>query len=185
MQKIIKPEILKRETVAKTQHFSVESLQLRFSNGVERTYERMAGPGRDSVMIVPITDDNKAILIREYAAGTHCYETGFAKGLVDKGETPEQAANRELMEEVGFAANKLILLKTVTMSPGYFGGRMHLFLALDLYPQTAQGDEPEPLLPFKVDLADIDELISSDELREARSITAILLAQRYLKSRGS
>lgn len=183
MQKIIKPEILKCKTIAKTQNFSVESLHLRFSNGVERIYERMAGPGRDAVMIVPITHDNKAILIKEYAAGTHCYETGFAKGLIDAGETPEQAANRELMEEVGYGAKTLILLKTVTMSPGYFGGRMHLFLALDLYSQSAQGDEPEPLLPFEVDLADIDELIASDELREARSITAILLAQRYLKSR--
>lgn len=183
MQHIKKPEILKCSTIAQTKNFKLESLQLRFSNGEERFYERMAGPGKDAVMIVPITNDNKTILVKEYAAGTHSYELGFAKGLIDEGETPKQAANRELMEEIGYGAKQLILLKTVIMSPGYFGGRMHLFLATDLYSQSLQGDEPEPLLPFEVDLNAIDELIDSQELQEARSITAILLAQRYLKNR--
>lgn len=175
-----KPEILSAEIVAKTRLFEVESLQLKFSNGVERIYERMTGPGRDAVMIVPVTANNSAIFIREYAAGTHEYETGFPKGLIDPGETAEQAANRELMEEVGFAARRFILLKTVTMSPSYFGGRMHLFLALDLYEKTAEGDEPESLEPFEVPISEFNQLLQSDGLTEARSITALLLAQRWL-----
>ncbi len=174
-----KPEILHSEIVANSRLFQVEGLQLRFSNGAERYYERMAGPGRDAVMIVPVTKDNAMILIREYAAGTGDYELGFPKGAIDPGETPLQAANRELMEEIGFGARRWIELKTVTMSPAYFAGRMHLYLALELYPEQLTGDEPEPLQQVTVPLADSGRLLAGDEFNEARSITALLLAQRW------
>ncbi len=60
-----------------------------------RQYERMLGSGRGAVMIVPMLDDETFLLVREYCAGTHSYELGFPKGLIDAGEQAEQAANRE------------------------------------------------------------------------------------------
>ena len=61
-----KPTILKVETVAQSRLFKVESVDLEFSNGVRRVYERMRPSTREAVMIVPIVDDH-LILIREYA----------------------------------------------------------------------------------------------------------------------
>ena len=49
-------------------------------------------------------DDDTVLLMREYAAGVHRYELGLLKGRMDAGETPEQAANRELKEETGYGA---------------------------------------------------------------------------------
>ena len=72
-------------------------MDLEFSNGVRRVYERMRPTAREAVMIVPIVDDH-IILIREYAVGTESYELGFSKGLIDPGETAMEAANRELKE---------------------------------------------------------------------------------------
>lgn len=77
-----KPTILKVETVAQSRLFKVESVDLEFSNGVRRVYERMRPSTREAVMIVPIVDDH-LILIREYAVGTESYEPGFSKGLID------------------------------------------------------------------------------------------------------
>lgn len=89
-----KPTILKVETVAQSRLFKVESVDLEFSNGVRRVYERMRPSTREAVMIVPIVDDH-LILIREYAVGTESYELGFSKGLIDLGESVYEAANRE------------------------------------------------------------------------------------------
>ena len=98
-----KPKILSVETIARSRLFNVESVDLEFSNGVRRVYERMRPSEREAVMIVPILGDD-LLLIREYAVGIESYELGFPKGLIDPGEDVFQAANRELMEEAGFGA---------------------------------------------------------------------------------
>ncbi|MCW8996380.1 MAG: ADP compounds hydrolase NudE [Psychromonas sp.] len=179
------PEILKRSLVASSRFFKIEALQLRFSNGQQREFERMQGNHRGSVLIVPFYDKETILLIREYAAGTHSYELGFPKGLIDQGETPEVAANRELKEEVGFAANTLEPLKKVTMSPSYFSSEMTLFMAFDLYPEKLPGDEPEPLEIIKWPLNKVDELLAREDFQEARSISALLLTLKVLKEKNS
>lgn len=94
------PTILDTRVEAKSNLFCIESVDLRFSNGVERTYERMKPSGRHAVMMVPVTEQGDLLLVREYAVGTESYELGFPKGLIDLGETPLEAANRELKEEI-------------------------------------------------------------------------------------
>ncbi|MEZ8929069.1 MULTISPECIES: ADP compounds hydrolase NudE [unclassified Vibrio] len=180
MTKRTKPEILAQQTVAQSKLFSIESLDLRFSNGVERTYERMKPSGRNAVMMVPITEQGDILLVREYAAGTERYELGFPKGLIDPGEQPNQAAVRELKEEIGFGANKLTPLKEVILAPSYFSSKMTLFIAEELYPEKLEGDEPEPLDIVRWPLAQAEELLTHLDFCEARSITALLLALRVL-----
>ncbi len=86
-----KPQILSTEVVAQSRLFKIESLDLRFSNGVERTYERMKPSGRHAVLVVPVTAEGDLLLVREYAAGTDRYELGFPKGLIDPGESAVEA----------------------------------------------------------------------------------------------
>jgi len=175
------PTILAKNSVAKSKLFTIESLDLRFSNGVERTYERLKPTGRSGVMMVPITEKGEILLIREYAAGTEDYELGFPKGLVDLGESPEQAANRELKEEIGFGANSLTQLKEVVVAPSYFSSKMTLFVAQDLYSETLEGDEPEPLEVIRWPLSQAEELLSHLDFCESRSITALMLTLKHLK----
>lgn len=175
------PEILKRTLVASSRFFKIEAVQLKFSNGEQREFERMQGYNQGAVMVVPFYDKDTLLLIREYGAGTHSYSLGFPKGLIDKGEEPNIAANRELKEEVGFGAQRLQKLKTVTMAPSYFSSEMHLYMAFDLYPEKLEGDEPEPLDVIKWPIAKIDELLAHDDFQEARSIAALLLAIKALK----
>lgn len=182
MAKRTPPEILEKRTVAQSRLFTIEAMDLRFSNGVERTYERMKPSGRNAVMMVPITQQGDILLVREYAAGTERYELGFPKGLIDPGETPAQAADRELKEEVGFGARTLTPLKNVVLAPSYFSSKMTLFIAEDLYSEQLEGDEPEPLDIIRWPLAQAEELLTHLDFCEARSITALLLALRTLKA---
>ncbi|WP_404341506.1 ADP compounds hydrolase NudE [Pseudoalteromonas mariniglutinosa] len=176
------PQILSNDVIAKSRLFTVESLELKFSNNELRQYERIRGGGRGAVMIVPLTSDHELLLVREYCAGTNDYQLGFPKGLIDPGETPEQAANRELKEEVGFGAEHFVPLKTVSMAPAYFNATMHILYAEQLYPQTLPGDEPEPLVLVKWPLADWQRLLLQDDFTEARSVAALLLLTKYLES---
>jgi ADP-ribose diphosphatase len=174
-----KPKIHKIETVAQSRLFNVESVDLEFSNGARRIYERMQPSDREAVMIVPVIDAH-IILIREYAVGIEEYELGFPKGLIDPGEDVVEAANRELMEEVGFGAGKMHILTKLTMAPSYFSSRMNILVAEDLYPQQRQGDEPEPLPQVRWPIANMMDLLNEPDFREARNVSALFLAHAWL-----
>ncbi|WP_152537586.1 ADP compounds hydrolase NudE [Catenovulum agarivorans] len=184
LEEKVLPQILDSEVVAQSRLFRIETLQLKFSNGEEREYERLRGnrKGNGAVMMVPMLDDETFILVREYAAGTHDYQLGFPKGLIDQGETPEQAADRELQEEIGMGCQQTIALKSLTMAPGYFRSSMHILLAKSLYPQKLEGDEPEPLDIVPWSVHNIDELLAREDFTEARSVAALFLARKYFKT---
>ena len=179
------PEILASEICAKSRLFAIEQVKLRFSNGVERDYERMKGSGRGAVMVVPMLDDDTMLLIREYCCGTHNYELGFPKGLIDPGETPIEAANRELKEEIGYGAKHFVALKSLAMAPTYFGSSMNVFLATDLYQEKLEGDEPEPLEVIAWPLANSEQLLLDKDFNDARSVAALLLAKQCLATTKS
>jgi len=177
----VKPDLLKVTPTAKSRLFQVEELELRFSNGVERTYERLASRGNGAVMIVAIDDDDNAILIREYAGGINDYVLTLPKGLIDPGEDAPTAANRELKEEAGFGANSISILREMTTAPNYMGHKITALIAQDLYPCKLEGDEPEPLEVIRWPLRDLDTLIYREDFSEGRSIAALLMVKQKLE----
>lgn len=178
-----KPEILKQELIARTRYFGVEQIELRFSNGEERVYERLKAPTIPAVMMVPLTERDTVLLIREYSGGTDNYQLTLPKGAMDPGETVEQAANRELMEEVGHGARRFTPLKKMILSPGYMGHHINVVLAEDLYPERRDGDEPEPLEVIEHPLEDIDSLLARDDFTEARAMAALYMVRDMVRSR--
>ncbi|WP_207061580.1 ADP compounds hydrolase NudE [Motiliproteus sp. SC1-56] len=176
-----KPEILKTRTVARSRLFEVEALDLRFTNGVERTYERLAKKGWGAVMVIPLLDPDTLLLINEYAAGLNAYQLTLPKGLIDPGEDPLEAANRELMEEVGYGARRLTPLKELTTAPNYMGHSIQIIVAEDLYPKRLPGDEPEPLEVIAHPVAEIDKLVLERDFSEARVIAALLLWKQLFR----
>lgn len=177
-----KPKILKIKTISSTRFFNIEQMDLEFSNGVKRQYERLKPHGNSAVLIVPMIDDETVLMIYEYAGGTDKYELTLPKGKIDKGETHLAAANRELIEEIGYGAKKLTPIKTITLSPGYQSHLTHIILAQNLYAAQAQGDEPEPLEVVRHKLADLEQLVYHQDLTEGRSIAALYMAKMIIKN---
>ena len=178
-----KPRILSRKTVAESRLFRVEELELRFSNGAERHFERLLGNGKGigAVMIVAMPAPDHVLLIREYAAGFEDYVLTLPKGVVDPGEDIVTAANRELMEECGVGARRIEPLVELSLSPNYMRQRMQVMLASDLYPKRLEGDEPEPLVVETHALDSIPALLAREDFHEARAIAALYIARDKLK----
>lgn len=180
-----KPQVLNAETIARTRIFRVERLDLRFSNGNEVQYERLVSNPAGAVMIIPMLDPDTVLLIREYAAGVQRYEIALPKGRIEEGEDLLVAANREIMEEVGYGARQLRHLTSFTIAPGYLSHQTHAVLAEDLYKEKREGDEPEEIEVVPWSLSRLDQLLAHEECTEARSIAALYMVRDMLRQEGS
>ncbi len=176
-----KPKIFNKKTIAKSRLFHIESMEIEFSNGQYRHYERLTrSQSNGAVLIVPLLNNNTVLLIREYSAGVDRYELGLPKGKIDAGESILIAANRELKEEVGYGAKQLDSLNPLTIAPSYLEHSIEIVIAQDLYPEKLPGDEPEELevIPWKLD--SIPALLATGECTEARSIAALYMTRDFL-----
>lgn len=181
----INPIIHKHKTLSQSKLFTIEQVELEFSNGQQRVYERIVAPAAAAVLIIPVLDTQHVIMIREYSVGTERYELVFPKGKIDPGEDILEAANRECMEEIGYRANKLTPLGQMTIAPGYLGFITHTVLAENLSAEKQEGDEPEELEQLICNVNEINSLIQNETLTEARSIAALYQIRDILNKRNS
>lgn len=177
------PRILARRPVSTSRFLRAEEVDLEFRNGVRRTHECITGSGLGAVLIVPMLDAQTVLLVREYATGMDHYELGVPKGRLDRDETAEQGADRELKEEAGYGARDLRIIGTLALAPTYMTHRAHVVLARDLYPEKLEGDEPEPLDVVPWPLAGLHELLARDDVSDGRSLAALFMAREFLAGR--
>lgn len=100
-------------------------------------------------------------------------------GKIDPGETPEQTARRELIEEIGYAAATWEPLKTVYASPGFTDETFHLFLATDLTEQRSEPDEEERILVERFPLDELDEIL--ERVSDAKTVIGLLMLRERLR----
>lgn len=179
-----KPQIRSAREIARTRLFRVEELDIRFTNGQERIYERLGefDSGHRGVMVVPLVDDGHFLMIREYAAGTEDYQLTLPKGLAEPGESLVEGGNRELKEEVGYGACEWHHLDDFTLSPNYMSRKIHVMVARDLYEERLEGDEPEPLEVETFAFDQLLELCGRPDFTEARAMAALFLVREQLGS---
>lgn len=179
-----KPKILSCKTHSQSKLFTIEQVELEFSNGTLQQFERIVTAGAGAVMIIPVINNEQVIMIKEYAVGTNRYELVFPKGKIDDGENILHAANRECMEEIGYRANTLTPLTQMSIAPGYLNLITHLVLAENLQPEKCDGDEPEELQQVVCNINNIEQLIAHENLSEARSIAALYQVRDILHARN-
>lgn len=181
-----KPQILSVRTAARSRLFHIESVQLKFANGSRREFERIAaGPRPGTVLIVAMPDPATVLLVREYAVGLDRFELTLPMGGIERGESAVAAANRELREETGFRAGYLRPLHTLTLAPGILAYQAEVFLATELTPSALTGDEPEPLELVYWPIARLDQVATTGEISEARTLSSLFLARSILASEQS
>lgn len=177
------PIIHATRRVERGRFLHVEEVDLEFSNGERRTHERLLSSGLGAVIVVPMRDADTVLLVREYGVGLDHYELGLPKGRLDRDETVEQGANRELKEEAGYGSRHLKVIGSLSLAPAYMTHMTNVVLARDLYPERLQGDEPEELevVPWK--LSELHRLLGRDDVTEGRSIAALFMAREFLAGR--
>jgi ADP-ribose pyrophosphatase len=145
-------------------------------SGVEREFVVLDCP--DWVNIIPLTDDGRVVLIRQFRHGTRDVSLEIPGGVVEADETPEAAAVRELAEETGYVPGSVKPLGFVLPNPAIQGNRSYSFLAegcrLAAAPQPDSFDNIEVLL---CPLEDIPAMIRSGEISHSLIISAFALLQ--------
>src|SRR4030043_1688190 len=115
---------------------------------------------RDWVNIIPLTDDHQVVMIRQYRHGSREVTLEIPGGLIDSGDTPEGAAARELLEETGYQAEKMVKIGVVNPNPAIFSNRCYTFMAQNVTKvQDPMPDQTEDIEAFLIPLVDIPKLI--------------------------
>ena len=180
-----KPVVIEEHMVTNSRFFYVQERLLRFRSGEELRIERLLDGGHRSVVVVAMLDEDRFILIREYAAGTHSFVLSLPMGGIDEGESVEDAARRELAEEVGYTASHVEYLQTLSLVPSHLQHTIEVCVATGLRPADAEGDEFEPIVSHCYSMKNLFELTTGDEFTEARTIAAVYLAREWLSRQGN
>ena len=157
-----------------------ETVEAPDASTVSRTVVRHPG----AVVVVPVIDGTHAVLVRQYRAAVDGWllEVPAGKRDVD-GEPPEVTAARELLEETGHTAGRIVELAEFFNTPGFCDEYTHLYVALDLDAGGARepvGVEEHAMVLEHVAFADVDGLIASGEIRDAKTIIGLLLARAHV-----
>jgi ADP-ribose pyrophosphatase len=128
----------------------------------------------DSVAIVPVLDDGRIVLIRQFRLPAGGVLLEIPAGVVDPGESPAQCAQRELAEEIGYEAAHLELLFSMYLAPGYCSELIHLFVATGLTPAHRAPEADEFIEPLVVTPQQARSLIDDGAIRDAKTIAGIL-----------
>jgi ADP-ribose pyrophosphatase len=147
-------------------------------NGATTDLDFIEHPG--AAAIVALTHGREVVLVRQYRHALRRYIWEVPAGTLAPGEPVLECARRELAEETGFTASQWQALGEITPVPSYSDERIHLFLATGLSTVAQRLDADEVLHVHCVPLAEADGMIARGELQDAKSICALLLAQKRL-----
>ena len=173
---------IKSETVFKGVIVDVRSDVAELSTGKHVFREVVVHPG--GVGIVPLTDDGKIILVRQYRYPMSEELLEIPAGKLDKGEDPLECAGRELSEETGCTATELVSLGEIYPSPGFCREVLHLYLALGLKQGEMHLDEDEFLSVEAVCIERLLEKVMKNEISDAKTIIGILKTKEFLRKRA-
>ena len=178
-----KAKILKSEIIYEGKAFGVRRDELIEPTGVHTVREVVTHPG--SVVILPVLPDGKIVLVRQYrhSAGQYLWE--LVAGRMEGGENPKNGARRELLEETGYRAKKFSVFLDLFPTPGFLEERMYLLLAEGLSAGEAQPEEDEKILVAAYTREQLERMIQTRKLRDAKSIAGLLFYFTFLAKRST
>jgi ADP-ribose pyrophosphatase len=132
-----------------------------------------------SAVVMPVDERKRVLLVKQYRLPARRYMWELPAGRVDEGETPFQAARRELAEETGYRARKLEKLAEFYASPGFLAEKMTIYLARDLTAGKATPMEDERIETQWFSAREIDKLIHTGKILDAKTMIGFFHWKRY------
>lgn len=150
-------------------------------DGAEFERDVVHHPG--AVSVVPVLDGGGVLLVRQYRSAVDRLLLEIPAGKRDvHGEAPEVTAGRELEEEVGMRAGRLVKLAEFYNSPGFCDEHSHVYMGLDLEPcdTSFQGVEETHMTLERFSMDEVPGLIASGAIVDAKTIIGLCLAREAL-----
>ena len=178
-------ETLSSEKLIQTPYFALRSDRLRLPDGaIKDPYYVIERP--DAAIIFPVTTAGDVVLVRQYRPPIEAMELGLPAGLVEKGEKPEVAARRELLEETGFGGGEWTALGAVASSPGLKDNWAYIFLAHGVEETgPLEPDEHERIEVVRVSVEESRGLALGGGIVSSSGVAAVLMSMQELARRGS
>ncbi|MBX7185013.1 MAG: NUDIX hydrolase [Vicinamibacteria bacterium] len=164
------------KTVYRGPVFSIESGLVREPGGVRARRDIIRHSG--SVAILPVHEDGRVMLIRQYRCAYGKMVIELPAGRIDKGETPLQAGKRELREEVGLGARKWERLLRILPSPGFCDETVTLYRATGFFPSVSEPDPDERIEIRDTPLGAALDLVAQGRIEDAKTVVALLLEKQ-------
>ncbi len=159
--------------------FTMVKENITLDNDLTIDIDIIRHPGASA--IIPISDKNMVVLIKQYRHAIGDYIWEIPAGTLNKNEEPLECAKRELTEETGFKADVFQKLGEITPVPGYSDERIHLFLATGLTPAKQNLDADEILKVHEILLDEVLKMIYNGEIQDGKTICGMFMAQNILK----
>jgi ADP-ribose pyrophosphatase len=173
-----KAQVLKSEIIYEGQAFGVRRDELIEPTGIRTTREVVTHPG--SVVVLPVLPGGRIVMVRQYRHATRQYLWELVAGRMERGENPKKAAQRELIEETGYRAKKFRVFLDVFPTPGFLEERMYILLAEGVTAGEAQPEEDEKLLVASYTRKQLQQMMRSGKLKDAKSIAGLLFYFSFL-----
>jgi ADP-ribose pyrophosphatase len=160
--------------------FVTENIKLPNGSETEITFIRHPG----SIAVVPLLDDDTVVMEMQYRHPVGEYLLEIPAGTLEPNESPLDCAKRELMEETGFRAQKLVELGKIHMIPAYSDEEIHVFIARDLKPAEQNLDPDEIIEVVTYPLAKAVRMIHAGKITDTLTIASIQMAWFYINGRS-
>lgn len=159
-----RPDIKNKTTLWEGRFLRVVSIEFHNGHGKTFLWEAIERKDIDGIVaVVPVTRDDKIIVLRQFRPPLGRYVIEFPAGLNDRGETPQDVARRELLEETGYVPDRVDFLIEAPLSSGASTERMDVFIARGCKKVAAQDLE-------EVELIEVLEIPVKDFLRTFLSL---------------
>ena len=173
---------IERERIQSCRIFEVERIRAR-SPRTGRSHDFYGIEASDWVNVIPLTPEGQVVMVRQFRHGAGVVTLETPGGMVDPGESPAQAAARELIEETGYRADSLEPLGSVNPNPAIFANRLHAYLARDVrcVAEIVEGETEETVVEL-VGLQALRDMVLRGVVDHALVIAAFSLFD--LRERG-
>jgi len=167
------------EKIYKGRIIDFENLTVELPDGMIAQREIVRHPGAS--MVVPILNNKKIVLIRQFRKPLEKVYYEMPAGKLDDNESPLDCAVRELKEETGYTAGKIQHILSSDMTPAFSDEIIHIYTATELIAGETQKDKDEFIDTEIFSVEELVKMVYSGEITDAKTIIGVFIAERYNK----